>query len=40
VEDQGMKITVLGFALIVAGVIAATLLIRYFAAGNQPNPPE
>jgi hypothetical protein len=40
VEDKGMKITVLGFGLIVAVVIAAILLLRNLGPGsNPPNPP-
>jgi hypothetical protein len=40
-ENAGMKITVVGIALIVAGVIAAILLLRHFAQErNRANPPK
>jgi hypothetical protein len=40
-ENTGMKITVVGIALIVAAVIAAILLLGHFAQErNHANPPE
>lgn len=40
-EDKGMKITVLGAALIVAAFIAAILLLRHFPpAPNQSSRAE
>jgi hypothetical protein len=41
VEDEGMKITVLGAALIVAAVIGAILLVRYLDnRSRQTKPPQ
>jgi membrane protein implicated in regulation of membrane protease activity len=41
VENEPMKITVLGAALLVASVIAAALVIRWLSSRTQrPMPPQ
>ena len=40
-ENEAMKITVVGIAVIVAAVIAAALLVRYLNNRTQPpRPPQ
>lgn len=36
-EDEGMKITVLGMILIVSAALAAILLLRHFVRGAKPS---
>ncbi len=39
-EDEGMKITVVGVVVVVLAVVGAALLIRYYFGDNPGNPNE